>query len=67
VKTEQTATTKAEKHAAKVEPAEIVKQAEKLSPAKNETKKLQQELPITIRQSIKPNMPPPRRSRGISH
>lgn len=57
----------ANEQAAKAEPTESVKMAEKISPAKTETKKLQHELPTKFRQSIKPNMPSPRRSRGIGH
>jgi hypothetical protein len=44
-----------------------MKPAEIISPAVNETEKLRPELPTKISQSIKPNVPLPRRSRGISH
>jgi Viral (Superfamily 1) RNA helicase len=59
VKTEQTTPNEAEKQAAKVEPAETVKAAEKISPETTQ--------PPRQRPQIKLNIPPPRRSRGISH
>ena len=71
VKTKQPTPTEAQKQAAKVELTEnakqAAKQAETISPAKNETEKLRQELPIQIRPNIKLNVPPPRRSRGMGH
>lgn len=50
-----------------VAPSESVKQAEPILPAKTETEKLRHEPPARVRQSIKPNVSPPRRSRGIGH
>jgi hypothetical protein len=49
--------TVANEQAAKVEQTEAVKQAEKISPATSQTSR--------VRPNIKPNVPPPRRSRGI--
>jgi ATP-dependent exoDNAse (exonuclease V) alpha subunit len=63
VKTKQPAPTEAQKQAAKVEPTENAKQAEKqaetISPAAGRTPQ--------VRPNIKLNVPPPRRSRGIGH
>jgi hypothetical protein len=47
------------KPAAKVEPTEALKPAETISPAISQTPQ--------VRPNIKLNVPPPRRSRGISH
>ena len=49
--------TVANEQAAKVEQTEAVKQAEKISPATSQTPR--------VRPNFKPNVPPPRRSRGI--
>jgi len=59
--------TVAREQAAKTAVTEAMKPAEIISPAVNETEKLRPELPTKISQSIKPNVPLPRRSRGISH
>jgi hypothetical protein len=48
----------------KIAPGESVTPVEKISPA-NETKKLRPEPPMKVRPTIKPNVPPPRRSRGM--
>jgi ATP-dependent exoDNAse (exonuclease V) alpha subunit len=59
VKTEPATTTETGKQIVKVEPTETVKQAEKISPETTQ--------PPRQRPQIKLNIPPPRRSRGISH
>ena len=59
--------TVANEQAVKAEATESTKQAETISPAKRETGKLRPELPVKIRANIKLNVPPPGRSRGISH
>jgi hypothetical protein len=59
VKTEPTTPNEAGKQAARVEPTETVKAAQKISPETTQ--------PPRQRPQIKLNVPPPRRSRGISH
>jgi hypothetical protein len=59
--------TVANEQAVKAEATESTKQAETISPAKGETGKLRPELPVKIHPNIKLNVPPPGRSRGISH
>jgi conjugative relaxase-like TrwC/TraI family protein len=59
VKTEPTTPNETEKQAARVEPTETVKAAERISPETTQ--------PPRQRPQIKLNIPPPRRSRGISH